>query len=208
MIVQSIYNLSLTKDEHRALALLRPWIGDYWENPPNNAIKQIKTKIRQQLEDCQSVCSYCGLELKGTSRGEIEHIAAKATNFRHPEFTFTLKNLTLSCHWCNTSEKKGTKETILTKRNIYSKNEFALVHPYFDNPEEHYQWTDNHTTILIQIRNNSPKALFSINVFKLDTPEMNEHRARQIRFNEIKNLYPLSKGDEKLINNALEYKNE
>jgi hypothetical protein len=142
--------------------------------------------------------------LYGTSKGEIEHIAAKATKFRHPEFTFTLKNLTLSCHWCNASEKKGTKETISVKRRLYSKCEFNIVHPYFDDPDDHYEWTDNHVEVLIQVKNNSEKAKLSIEMFGLDTLQMNEHRAKEIRFQEIKNNLPLDRKDEELIKRIVE----
>lgn len=203
MIGRANYNLKLSRQELKDLLSITPWDGHKWDKPPTENISKIISNIRKQLESCQTVCSYCGLMLYGTSKGEIEHIAAKATTYRHPEFTFTLKNLTLSCHWCNTSEKKGTKETILVKRKIYSKCEFNIVHPYFDDPDDHYEWTDNHTEVLIQVKNNSKKAKLSIEMFGLDSLKMNEHRAMEIRFQEIKNNLPLSKKDEDLITKIL-----
>jgi uncharacterized protein (TIGR02646 family) len=204
MIKRTRFVLSLTPEEHQILSDLKPWSGNYWDKP-SNALIPIKVKIRTQLEESQTSCSYCGLKLKGTSKGEIEHIAAKAS-FRFPQFTFTLDNLVLACNWCNRPEKKGSKSTIAVLRPAYSECEFNLVHPYFDNPDEHYKWTDNATQILIQIKNNSTKAVFSIEMFGLDTPEMNEHRASQVRFDELKNSMPLSIGDERLLFDTINHK--
>ncbi len=91
MINKANYNISLSISEFRQLISIKPWFGSHWDKTPNDEIKAIKSKIREQLNDTQSVCSYCGLMLGGTSNGEIEHIAPKAS-FRHPEFTFVLKN--------------------------------------------------------------------------------------------------------------------
>lgn len=207
MINQAIYGMSLTRAELKQLAAIRPWEGSHWDTPPNADIDAIKTKLRQQLEAVQTVCSYCGLKLKGTSNGEIEHIAPKNKS-KHPEFTFTLKNLTLACHYCNFSEKKGQKEMLSNKKSIYSKCTFFLVHPYFDDPNLHYEWTDNNIELLIQVRNNSPQGIFSIDLFGLDTPVMNELRAAQVRHEELKAEKPLSDQDEQLLNDTLEFKEQ
>ncbi|MFA7290552.1 MAG: hypothetical protein WC055_16890 [Melioribacteraceae bacterium] len=204
MINQAVYNLSLTRVEFKQLAAIKPWAGNHWDAPPNEHIEVIKTKIRQQLETAQTVCSYCGLKLGGTSNGEIEHIAAKAY-YRNPEFTFTLKNLTLSCHLCNGFYKKGTTQTIGEKKQTYSKCRFLIVHPYLDDPSIHYEWTDNHVELLIQVKDNSPKGLFSVNLFGLDTPTMNELRAQQVRFEEMKAAMPLSNDDQILLNETMTY---
>lgn len=206
MIKRAQYNIFLTRDELKQLAQMKDWTGEQWDNKSNDEfIAGIKTKIRRQLEDAQKTCCYCGLKLGGTSRGEIEHIAAKA-KFRHPEFTFTLKNLALSCHWCNHPEKKGSKDTILIKKKLYSKCGFLLVHPYFDDPADHYEWTDNDIEILIQVKNGSTQGLFSINMFGLDSPEMNEQRAAQVAHEKKKLEQALSVQDESLVNRTMEYK--
>lgn len=205
MINKAAYNLSLTRQEFKQLAAIRPWKGNHWNAPPNNEIKAIKIKIRQQLIAAQNVCSYCGLELGGTSSGEIEHIAPKGKS-KNPEFTFTLKNLTLACHLCNFTEKKGQNQSISNKNKTYKKCDFLLVHPYFDDPDTHYEWTDNNIELLIQVRNNSSKGLFSINMFELDTPKMNELRASQFRHSELKIARHLSIQDEELLAKTLEFK--
>lgn len=205
MISQVTFTLHLTQVEVQELEAIRPWEGNQWENPPNNTIREIVNRIRAHLNASQITCCYCGLKLRGTSNGEIEHIAAKAS-FRHPEFTFHPMNLAVACHFCNSPEKKGTKETISLKTDNYETCEFLLVHPYLDNPDNHYEWTDNTCEVLIQIRNGSEKARFSIEMFQLDSPIMNELRASQIRMEELKRLQPLSAPDNQLLEQTLEYK--
>ena len=206
MIKQAVYNLSLTRDELKFLAGIKPWAGKKWDNKAKEpTITAIKDKIRNQLESVQKVCSYCGLKLGGTSNGEIEHIAPKA-HYRDPEFTFTLKNLTFSCHLCNGFYKKGTSAIIDTKKRSYSKCTFFIVHPYFDIPDQHFEWTDEEIEILIQVRDDSPKGKFSMKMFELDTPIMNELRAQQVRHEQLKAQRSLSIGDQKLIDDAINYK--
>ncbi len=205
MINKAVYNLSLTRQEFQQLAAIRPWEGNHWDTPPNANIEAIKTKIRIQLQAVQNVCSYCGLKLGGTSNGEIEHIAPKGQT-KNPEFTFTLKNLTLVCHLCNFPEKKGQKQSISKKTKTYKNCDFLLVHPYFDDPNIHYQWTDNVVELLIQARDNSDKGLFSIKMFGLDTPIMNELRAAQIRHSELRAARQLAIPDEQILTDTLQYK--
>jgi uncharacterized protein (TIGR02646 family) len=199
--------LSLT--EMKELAKARPhepfmkYKGNNpWDYPPNDEVIAIKKKIRLDLTTSQKVCGFCGLRLKGTSQGQIEHIAPKAY-YRHPEFTFTLKNLVLACHYCNSPDKKGTKDTISIKHTIYSKCKFNIVHPYLDDPEEHYDWTDKEIELLIQVKNDSPQGKKSIEIFGLDNPNMSELRAGEIRHSQLKAKYALLPADEFLLEAAL-----
>lgn len=201
MIKQAVYNLSLTPAELKQLEAIKPWKGTHWDAPPSNIVKII-TKIRQQLEEVQTVCSYCGLKLYGTSNPQIEHIAPKS---KHPNFTFTLKNLTLACDSCNCS-KKGQKEVVNKRANTYEDCEFLLVHPYFDDPDLHFEWTDNHIQILIQAKDGSPKGLFSIEMFELCSPKMSMHRAQQVRYDEMIASMPLTKEDQKSTMDVMKYK--
>jgi uncharacterized protein (TIGR02646 family) len=203
MIKQIINNLNLTTDESSQLDAIKPWKGDHWKSPPNENISAIKQKIRRQLEANQTVCSYCGLKLGETSNGEIEHIAPKS---KHPEFTFALDNLTFACHLCNSSKKKGKRETISVKRATYEQCDFLLVHPYFDDPNQHYEWTDNQIEILIQVKDKSPKGSFSIKMFGLNTTAMTEARSKQVMFDKFKSANSLSGDDEQSLKDTMEYK--
>lgn len=203
MINQVPFVLHLTIAEHRELFKHKPWNGKWTSS--DQAIIDIKAKIKAQLLANQNCCAYCGLPFKGEKDKQIEHIAPKA-NFRQPQFTFTLKNLVLSCVYCNTLIVKGSKPTIeLPASSSYKKCKFIIVHPYFDDPNIHYDWTDNGDQILIQVKNNSDKARASIKMFELDSEGMSEMRAAISSISKLKAAKPISSSDEILLNNALDF---
>jgi len=175
MIVQLACPVNYDASDQAHIAALRAPLQTTW-NRPTTRTKALKAKIRTQLDTNQSQCAYCGLELGGTSGGEIEHIAPKGTN-RHPEFTYTESNLVLACDYCNGPKKKFQKETIDIKHANYVQCNFLIVHPYFDNPANHYAWVDNTKQIIIQAVTN--KGETSINMFELDSPRMTRFRAMQ-----------------------------
>lgn len=150
----------------------------------------------------QEKCAYCGLKFGGTSHSQIEHIAPKADS-KYPQFTFLPKNLVLSCGYCNGFYKKGNLDTIDQLEKPYERSVFNIVHPYLDDPNDHFSWDDGHIKILISINNNSPKGTKSINVFGLDTVKMSELRAQQVRFDEMKMQYELNQQDNDLVEEIL-----
>lgn len=90
-------------------------------------------------------CAYCERIL---SKGDvyIDHVAPKA---KHRRFTYEPLNLVVSCSSCNSSTLKGTKETIKGAENpIYSSNNFKIVHPFLDDPDNHIFYQDSQRTIL------------------------------------------------------------
>jgi len=202
MIKRIPFNLKLTISEYRALILKKPWKGKQWKD---NDISGIKNKIKTQLIQNQNCCAYCGLPFKGEKDMQIEHIAPKA-NYRQPQFTFTLSNLVLSCTYCNTLVVKGTKETISPPINkLYKKCTFFIVHPYFDDPEEHFDWENTETSILIRSKNNSHKAINSIKMFELNSEYMSELRAANYLLTQRKINNPITSEDELLIRDAMNY---
>lgn len=203
MINQIPFVLHLTVSEHRELIRQKPWNGKW--SSKDYAIIDIKAKIKTQLVANQNCCAYCGLPFKGEKDKQIEHIAPKA-NFRQPEFTFTLQNLVLSCVYCNTLIVKGCKPTILLPKNVsYKKCNFIIVHPYFDDHNIHYDWTDKGDEILIQVKNNSDKARASIKMFELDSEGMTQMRAAISTISKLKASKPISPSDETLLNNTLDF---
>lgn len=99
--------------------------------------KAIKESIKRQLVLWQDEkCVYCGLKLGGTSREEIEHIAPRHL---YPEFEYTTKNLAMSCQFCNSSSKKGRKDTIDIKNAYYNKCTFTIIHPYYDDVDHFFE---------------------------------------------------------------------
>lgn len=201
MIKKVQFTLSLTSQEINKLNAYKPWSGKHWTEPTDEIVL-IKSVIKTQLHASQITCAYCGLKFKGPYDAQIEHIAPKAS-YRNPQFTFTLKNLVLGCGYCNQLTVKGTKPTIDDLRDDYEKCTFLLVHPYLDNPDDHYEWADKDTEILIQVKNNSSKGAFSIKMFTLDSVPMSELRASQVRMDELKVKKALSKSDEILVQNSV-----
>ncbi len=202
MIKQIQFNTKLSVSKYRRLVKEKPWLDKWGEV----SLKDIKDDIRAQLVSNQDCCAYCGMPFKGSKDMQIEHIAPKA-KYRYPQFTFTLENLVLSCMYCNDLIVKGTKDTIIApSSNKYRKCNFSIVHPYFDNPVDHYEWTDNTIEVLIQVKNNSPKALNSIRMFDLDSQHMSELRGAIAIRKKLKNEMPLTNDDEILISQVLNYK--
>jgi uncharacterized protein (TIGR02646 family) len=180
----------------------KPWSGDQWKDED---IQPVKSEIRRQLEANQSCCAYCGLPFRGRKDMQIEHIAPKA-KYRQPQFTFTLKNLVLSCSYCNDLIVKGAKQTVKILAPDYEDCEFLLVHPYFDDPDDHYEWVDENEKIIIQIKNESGKASFSINMFDLASTGMSELRACDAFKRRRHNQMPNSNTEEGIIEQVLDTK--
>ena len=176
MISRLSNSLAFLPSETAHLLTLIPHNKDMWDKPPDDIIKDLKANIRSQLLTNQNdICGYCGLDLGGTSEGQIEHIAPKA---KYPQFTFEKENLVMACHFCNGFSKKGNHHTIDALDTVYSICTFKLVHPYFDDPSIHYQWISNDKKIIIG--GLTPKGLYSIKIFGLDNPKMTELRGKKI----------------------------
>jgi len=181
MISQIIQNYTLTPAQDQILQALLPWDATTWSHANVNLIKET---INTQLLTIQgSNCCYCGLRVNETGRGEVDHIAKKGGPKRpaYVEFTFTPNNLAIACQYCNSSSKKG-QEDVLDHVDLtnYNNCTFKIVHPYFDNPGNHYQWS--HGRFRILITGLSKEAKFSIQLFELDSEAHTMARAKQEMF--------------------------
>jgi len=160
----------------------------------------LKLAIRTRLRKIQNgYCAYCGNKYHVTSEDHIEHIAPKAPS-RHPEWMFKEHNLVLACQYCNGFIKKGVKDTVAVKNTDYKKCCFKLVHPYFDNPDEHYIFTSADKRILISHK--SAQGAYSIKMFKLDQIIQSEARAKDAIYHE----YELKPAQERKIDLVLRYR--
>jgi len=214
MLIKQINgSISLNQDHKTFLESLKPYQGIYWETPPKvrgnlKRIKELKEYIKKQLEDIQgNECAYCGLAFDETSSSEIEHIAPKGKKKDklkdlYPHFMFTENNLTLACHLCNGFEKKGIEETIDVEDIIYENCTFTIVHPYFDNPDEHYDWANNAKQVLIQWQTNKGKK--SIELFKLDSEAHSDARGKKV----MHQLFNLPEDALKRYNEVKKYEKE
>lgn len=202
MIEQRNCPITYNDDDNNHIATLPSPLGITWDKPTART-RVLKSKIRTQLDAVQFHCAYCGLELGGTSAGEIDHIAPKART-KNPEFTYTPANLILACNYCNGPKKKFQQETIAIKNANYNACTFLIVHPYFDNPNVHYSWIDNANRIIIQ--SISDKGTATINMFELDSPRMTRFRAIEYNTYIMENNLILDNETEQQLKAALMHK--
>jgi uncharacterized protein (TIGR02646 family) len=190
-----------TLEENGYLNSLKPFQTNTWDSISTIEINQIKLHIKNHLNQIQvKKCAYCGLTLYETSDPEIEHIAPKGKRGNrtlYPQFSFTEQNLVLACHRCNCSRKR-TYDSVVVCNSNYTDCIFKIVHPYFDDPIEHFDWADDDTKVVITGK--SIKGNESITLFGLDSEEHSIARAKQIVFEH------LSQEDEALIKRILDYK--
>ncbi len=197
MIKQIIDRIVYMDEEKVFIETLKPFEGKKWSQK-HESLENLKARIRTFLEiSHKNECAYCGHVIYG--KGFIEHIAPKGEN-NHPEFMFTESNLALSCPYCNGFDGKGRINTVSVKKQNYDECEFIIVHPYFDNPNDHFKWIDNNDKILIQSK--TVKGEKSIEIFNLADPKQAELRVRDIN---LRNLI-LNQTDEVLVQNAIESK--
>ncbi|EAF5295542.1 hypothetical protein FNE77_13985 [Listeria monocytogenes] len=161
---------------------LKPWSGGYWSLKSED-IMNVKKHIYNYLVANQgNKCAYCGNCFNITSKAEIEHIAAKGGNIRkiYPEFTFTPLNLVLACHLCNSPNKKGQIRVVETRNKNYKACTFEIVHPYFDNPEDHLEERSTSDELGVIYMHKSSKGEKTIQIFKLNEEAQIQARADNV----------------------------
>lgn len=135
--------------------------------------RTFKDAITTQMATIQNRrCAYCGAKLSGDQLTR-DHIAPKE---HHPEFTFYPENLVLACTFCNT-ECKGAIDTVTNKKAEYKQCEFLIVHPHFDEPNDHLTFVGGVDKILIKVLNRSSKGRETVKMFRLASPERTKRRA-------------------------------
>lgn len=139
---------------------------------------ELKQKIRTDILANQGeYCCFCGLELGETSSGQIEHIAPKG---QYPHYMFIPANLALACHDCNGFSKKGTIDTVLVDTKVYETCQFLIVHPYFDEPSDHFNYLNQGKKIMVQPLTDKGKN--SIEIFGLDSLKHAKARGKEYFF--------------------------
>ena len=141
---------------------LKP-LGSMGWNDGKQETQRIKNHISTHTIIAQGGrCAYCERIL---AKGElaIEHIAHKGL---YGEFTFEPQNLVTSCTSCNSPGNKGQNDTVAAPvdRANYTNNKFTIVHPYFDNPDDHLKYIDADHTAFDMTRC-SAKGLETIRMF-------------------------------------------
>ena len=152
-----------------------------WRHGDKTLIKRVKDEIKECLKELQGdFCAYCGMPFYVTSSTQIEHIAPKG-NGRYPLFMFNVSNLVHACSLCNGFEKKeanGNFDTIAVLNGDYELCVFNIVHPYLDDPDDHFEFTQAGNRVLIT--HITPKGQRSITVFQLDGEALTTERGKMI----------------------------
>lgn len=161
---------------------LKPWKQEQWASKSREMKKYKKyldkTLYKNQTIKNTAICAYCGFPLNIDGAAQKEHIVPKSL---HEEFTFEKDNLVLSCSGCNSILTKGKKETIKTYNPIYSRCMFKIVHPYFDDPNDHYKriLQTNHKDRTSYLCWETLKGQETIEMMKINKPERINERYKK-----------------------------
>lgn len=172
-----------TADEQSYVdGILKPLKKNAWDD---NSVKtkNLKNRISTHTIIAQGGrCAYCETPLMKGSLA-IEHIAHKG---KYGEFCFEPYNLVTACTSCNSPGNKGEKDTIkgLVNRRDYASNNFKIVHPYFDNPNDHFKYLDADRTTF-DTSDCSTEALETIKMMHWDEIWAYNQRVRNARTKDI-----------------------
>ena len=130
--------VKFSKDEYEHIRdVLVPQGKKGWGDQKNKTI-DIKNHISKfTLRNQKCICPYCE-EILDCTR-QLEHIVNKA---QYGQYTFERYNLVTSCGTCNHA-KMEEDLLIGVAQQRYKKNQFAIVHPYFDDPNKEIVYNDS-----------------------------------------------------------------
>ena len=158
----------------------------FWRIGAPRGTGTLRNKFKDKLRDYLLIeqggcCAYCGFgfETKGTAHRD--HIAPKDLFAR---FTFEVENLILACPVCNGLGMKKNVDTILASHTEYDQCTFKLVHPYYDEYDDHIELEEGNAIIKMK----TIKGEFTIDLFKLASVEKTTSRMQCIIFEKIKDL--------------------
>jgi uncharacterized protein (TIGR02646 family) len=181
-------------DEHRRIN--RDFNSKSWSLIHKSVKNEISTKI---FDNHGFKCIYCERDLIGLGN-EMDHFAHKGD---YPKFTFIPENIFYSCKFCNSTSRKGQKNTVKNENSLYNRCDFLIVHPFFDNPDNEIKFLDD-DRIFFDRPNCSKLGRDTIDFFRWDDLVYTTIRSRTL-INE--RLNPLTSTDEKiLIQEAITYK--
>ena len=143
-----------------------------YSNWSDDELAAVRKEIRDfYRKEQKGICSYCrqSLSLVSALNCHVEHIVPKSL---HLDFIFTPKNLCVICADCNQIKKEqetlGEIPQTMTKANSrkrypISSRAFKIIHPHFDNYEDHILVLNGY-----YIDKGSKKGNFTIGACKLN----------------------------------------
>lgn len=109
--------------------------ADYWEHADTSTAR---THIKKHYIRIQKYrCCYCRQKTTSANsrQWDTDHIISRSES---PAFMFHPQNLAVSCPDCNISKnRKAVSKSKATKRFPASSNSYVIVHPHFDEYEDH-----------------------------------------------------------------------
>lgn len=141
------------------------------ESWKDDDLKDFRSEVREFYRvEQKGYCAFCKkpISLVSAANCQVEHIVPKSI---HIEFIFTEKNLCVICADCNQikraqetlGEIPNTIKSSTIKQYPKSSNGFKIVHPHFDNYDEHIQIFNKKYYFDI-----TPKGHFTIGACKLN----------------------------------------
>jgi hypothetical protein len=112
----------------------------------------------------------------------------------------------MACQFCNSSSKKGSRDTIVNKRQYYDQCVFNIVHPYYDDVDIFFR----HYGAIISVQNSltetdRKKALSTIDMFDLANEKQVEARQKSLAYEQWVNCYGKDLLNEMIVNNISTY---
>jgi uncharacterized protein (TIGR02646 family) len=166
-----------TADEKKLIASLS--IAGGWDNPQANPLKaKIKPHLLAQTANC---CCYCRRSMHQwyAMTIDIEHVLPKG-NGKFPQFTFEVKNLSVSCKRCNMGIKRSDTSFYIgtaDEADSFKSEQYTFIHPNLDVTDDHLGFLsvqyNGKLIIKYQVVNASMKGSATYEYFELRKLELN-----------------------------------
>jgi hypothetical protein len=173
-VIPQEYNAVIEK----AFALLGVNVANIWNHDVLKAgltgiqaksIIKLQRLIKAELwMQSKKRCTYCHWFCNRKGQFQIDHFVLKSHQEGLSKFTYEMKNLILVCKACN--DRKGTSKTydegvpdLVTLQ--YVSLPFQVFHPYFHDPAEHFDISDDWGEEL------SPKGQRFLTMIGFDDPQ-------------------------------------
>lgn len=150
-----------------------------WDNAEAEPIKvKFKKYLLTKTSNC---CCYCrrSMHMWHLMTIDIEHVLPKG-NEKYSQFTFEIKNLSVSCKRCNMGIKRSDTSFYLgapEEAGSFKSEHYTFIHPNLDMADDHLRFLsfqfNNKLMIKYQVVNESVKGSATYEYFELQKLELN-----------------------------------
>lgn len=169
--------IAFTEEEKTLIAQLS--VAGGWDQPQAAPLKKkIKPYLRKRTSDC---CCYCRLSMHEWHGLTIdpEHVLPKAAE-KFPQYSFELKNLSVSCKRCNMGIKNQDTSFYtgaMNEADPFKSEYYKFIHPNLDMVDDHLRVVslqiNANRMVKYQVVNASAKGKRTYEYFKLQKLELN-----------------------------------